>query len=335
MITGAVAIDQWDLTEPFEIARGVMTAIPLVTLTLTDSAGNVGRAEAAGVDYDGETPHLLQGQIESVLPLVIAAAPGDVVNDATLQAVQALLPAGGARNAIDCALWDLRAKQSGIPAWRYAALPPLRPLTTVFTLGLGTESDTRRKARAARRYPLLKLKCDADRHVDVVRWVREEHPTARIAIDANQAWTRDLLERVLPPLAALGVEMVEQPVKRFEDAQLDGLRAALPLAADESCIDRASLVELVGRYQFINIKLDKCGGLTEALALSNDALTRGLQLMVGNMCGTSLGMAPGFLVGQRCGYVDLDGPLLQSRDRDHAITFTDGVMQPPSPALWG
>ena len=335
MITSTVAIEQWDLVEPFEIARGVMTAIPLVTLTLTDSAGNVGRAEAAGVDYDGETPQMLQAQIEGVLPLVMAAAPGDVVNDATLQSVQELLPSGGARNAIDCALWDLRAKQSGIPAWQYAALPPLRPLTTVFTLGLGTESDTRRKARAARQYPLLKLKCDAERHVDVVRWVREEHPTARIAVDANQSWTRDLLERVLPPLAALGVEMVEQPVKRFEDAQLDGLRAALPLAADESCIDRASLVDLVGRYQFINIKLDKCGGLTEALAMSNDALAQGLQLMVGNMCGTSLGMAPGFLVGQRCGYVDLDGPLLQSRDRDHAFTFSDGVMQPPSSALWG
>ena len=335
MITGTVAIEQWDLVEPFEIARGVMTAIPLVTLALTDGAGHVGRAEAAGVDYDGETPAMLQAQIESVLPLVTAAAPGGVITEATLQAVQELLPSGGARNAIDCACWDLRAKQSGVPAWRDAALPPLRPLTTVFTLGLGSEADTRRKARAARQYPLLKLKCDAERHVDVVRWVREEHPAARIAVDANQSWTRDLLERVLPPLAALGVEMVEQPVKRFEDAQLDGLRAALPLAADESCIDRASLAELVGRYQFINIKLDKCGGLTEALALSQQALAQGLQLMVGNMCGTSLGMAPGFLVGQRCGYVDLDGPLLQSRDRDHAITFTNGVMQPPAAALWG
>ena len=191
------------------------------------------------------------------------------------------------------------------------------------------------KARAARAYPLLKLKCDADRHVDVVRWVREEHPTARIAVDANQSWNRDLLERVLPPLAALGVEMVEQPVPRFEDAQLDGLHAVLPLAADESCVDRSSLIDLIGRYQFINIKLDKCGGLSEALMMSNDALAHGLQLMVGNMCGTSLGMAPGFLIGQRCGYVDLDGPLLQSRDRDHAITFTNGVMQPPSVALWG
>ena len=335
MITSTIETEQWELVEPFEIARGVLTAVPLVLLTLTDSAGNVGRAEAAGVDYDGETPALLRLQIESVLPLVLAAAHGDVVNDATLRAAQELLPSGGARNAIDCALWDLRAKQSGISAWRYAALPGLRPLTTVFTLGLGTESDTRRKARAARGYPLLKLKCDADRHVDVVRWVREEHPTARIAVDANQSWNRDLLERVLPPLAALGVVMVEQPLPRFEDAQLDGLQALLPLAADESCVDRESLAALYGRYQFINIKLDKCGGLTEALSMSNEALAHGLQLMVGNMCGTSLGMAPGFLIGQRCGYVDLDGPLLQTRDREHAITFTDGVMQPPSSTLWG
>jgi len=335
MIDRVVAIEHWELVEPFEIARGVITTVPLVLLTLTDSAGNVGRAEAAGVNYDGETPETLLSQIECVLPLVVAAAPGEMVNDATTQALQELLPAGGARNAIDCALWDLRAKQSGIPAWRYARLPGLRPLTTVFTLGLGTESDTRRKARAARGYPLLKLKCDADRHVDVVRWVREEHPAARIAVDANQSWNRDLLEKVLPRLAALGVEMVEQPVPRFEDEQLDGLRALLPLAADESCVDRESLAGLVGRYQFINIKLDKCGGLTEALMMSDKALAHGLQLMVGNMCGTSLGMAPGVLVGQRCGYVDLDGPLLQARDREHAMAFTDGVMQPPSSALWG
>ena len=335
MITAAVAIEHWELVEPFEIARGVMTSIPLVVLTLTDSAGTVGRAEAAGVDYDGETPDMLQAQIESVLPLVVAAAPDDIVNEATLQAVQELLPSGGARNAIDCALWDLRAKQSGIPAFRYAGLPELRPLTTVFTLGLGSESDTRRKARAARHFPLLKLKCDADRHVDVVRWVREEHPTARLAVDANQSWNRDLLERLLPPLAALGVEMVEQPVPRGEDSQLDGLHALLPLAADESCVDHDSLVELFGRYQFINIKLDKCGGFTEALKMSTKALAHGLQLMVGNMCGTSLGMAPAFLIGQRCGYVDLDGPLLQRRDRDHALACTNGLMQPPSAALWG
>ena len=335
MITGQVATEQWELIEPFEIARGVISALPVIVVTLTDGAGRTGRAEAAGVDYDGETPAMLTAQIESVVSAIGDAAPHGVVSAGTLVTLQRLLPPGGARNALDCALWDLRAKQSGVPAWQSAGLPPLRPLTTVFTLGLGSETDTRRKARNARHYPLLKLKCDSERHVDVVRWVREEHPQARIAVDANQSWSRELLERVLPALVALGVEMVEQPVRRHEDAQLDGLRAPLPLAADESCTDRSSLAALATNYQYINIKLDKCGGLTEAIAMGDEALARGLKLMVGNMCGTSLGMAPAFLVGQRCGYVDLDGPLLQTRDREHALVCVDGLMQPPVAALWG
>jgi L-alanine-DL-glutamate epimerase-like enolase superfamily enzyme len=335
VIAASVAIEQWELIEPFEIARGVIHALPVIVVTLRDDAGRMGRAEAAGVDYDGETPPLLKSQIESVWPAVRDTAPNDIVDAHTLSALQRLMPPGGARNALDCALWDLRAKQSGIPAWRAAGLPPLRALLTVFTLGLGSEADTRRKARDARHFPLLKLKCDGERHVDVVRWVREEHPHARIAVDANQSWTRDLLERILPTMQSLGVEMIEQPVKRGEDAQLDGLASALPLAADESCTTRASLGALAGRYQYINIKLDKCGGLTEAMAMGDEASALGLQLMVGNMCGTSLGMAPAFLVGQRCAYVDLDGPLLQRLDRADAMSCISGVMQPPTAALWG
>ena len=335
MITTNVTIEQWELIEPFEIARGIITALPVIYVTLTDQTGHVGRAEAAGVDYDGETPTMLVQQIEMVMPALQQAMPDGRVQRSTIDALQRLLPPGGARNALDCALWDLQAKQSGVPVWQAAGLPPLQPLTTVYTLGLGTEADTRRKARDARNYPLLKLKCDGERHVDVVRWVREEHPHARIAVDANQAWTRELLERVLPQLVELGVEMVEQPVKRKEDAQLAGLQSPLPLAADESCTDRASLRTLSEYYQFFNIKLDKCGGLTEALAMSDEAQALGVELMVGNMCGTSLAMAPAFLVGQRCGYVDLDGPLLQTRDREHAMPCVNGVMQPPTAALWG
>lgn len=335
MIGVQVDIERWELIEPFEIARGVMTSLPVVHVTLTDGDGRSGHAEAAGVDYDGETPEMLAEQIARVIPALQSAAPSGIVTSETLRRVQELLSAGGARNALDCALWDLRAKQSGIPAWHDAGLPSLHPVTTVFTLGLGSEADTRRKARDARHYPLLKLKCDGERHVDVVRWVREEHPEARIAVDANQAWSRELLERVLPQLVALGVEMVEQPVKRHEDEQLDGLVSPLPLAADESVTDRTSLREIAGRYQFVNIKLDKCGGLTEALAMANAATSLGMQLMVGNMCGTSLGMAPAFLVGQRCTYVDLDGPLLQTRDRPHAMPCESGRMQPPSSTLWG
>jgi len=335
MITCSVEIERWELIEPFEIARGTINAPPVIVVTLTDSAGHVGRAEAAGVDYDGETPMSLAAQIDSVMPTLRGAMKSELVDANVLANLQTLLPPGGARNALDCALWDLRAKQSGTPAWESAGLAPMHALTTVYTLGLGSEDDTRRKARDARHYPLLKLKCDGERHVDVVRWVREEHPHARIAVDANQAWSRDLLERVLPQLVALGVEMVEQPVKRHEDAQLDGLVSPLPLAADESVTDRTSLAEIAGRYQYINIKLDKCGGLTEALAMSDLAQSLGVKLMVGNMCGTSLGMAPAFLVGQRCGYVDLDGPLLQKLDRPHALVCVEGVMQPPAAMLWG
>ncbi|MCC6431303.1 MAG: dipeptide epimerase [Gemmatimonadaceae bacterium] len=335
MLDVTVETESWELVEAFEIARGTLTALPVIVVTLRDADGHEGRAEAAGVDYDGETPASMMAEIERVQSALTAATRDGQVTSHVLRALQTLLPPGGARNALDCALWDLRAKQTGVPAWRTAALASLTPLTTVFTLGLGSEADTRRKAREARHFPLLKLKCDRDRHVDVVRWVREEHPHARIAVDANQSWTRELLERILPHLASLGVEMVEQPVPRGEDAALDGLRAPVPLAADESCTDRASVARLVEWYQYINIKLDKCGGLTEALAMGDQAIALGMQLMVGNMCGTSLGMAPAFLVGQRCGYVDLDGPLLQKHDREHAMVCVNGVMQPPTRALWG
>ena len=184
-------------------------------------------------------------------------------------------------------------------------------------------------------YPDLKLKLDADRHLDVVRIVREEHPHARLVVDANQAWDRALLDRLEPALRSYGVEMIEQPVRHGEDASLDGYAGRIPLAADESCVDRSSFSELTGRYRFINIKLDKCGGLTEALAMVAAAPTHGFGLMVGNMCGTSLAMAPGMLIAQSCTHVDLDGPLLQRLDRDNPIRFQDGLMSVPERALWG
>jgi L-Ala-D/L-Glu epimerase len=334
-ITWQITPESWELREPFEIARGTLTALPVLLVQLTDAQDRHGWAEAAGVDYAGETPESMTAQIERAASELFSEVAGGVVTPELFASLQAILPPGGARNALDCALWDLCAKQTGTRAWQRAALPPMRPVTTVYTIGLGSEDDTRRRARAARGYPQIKIKCDAERHVDVVRWIREEHPTARLAVDANQSWTRDLLDRVLPRLQALGVELVEQPVRAHEDAQLDGLLSAIPLAADESVTDRASLAEIVGRYQYVNIKLDKCGGLTEAMALGDEALARGLRLMVGNMCGSSLGMAPAFLVGQRCDYVDLDGPLLQVGDRAHAMSCVDGVLAPPSPALWG
>jgi L-alanine-DL-glutamate epimerase-like enolase superfamily enzyme len=205
----------------------------------------------------------------------------------------------------------------------------------VLTLGLADESDTRRKARESVAYPELKLKLDAHRHLDVVRMVREEHPTARLLVDANQSWDRSLLDRLEPPMRELGVELIEQPVRHGDDASLDGYAGRIPLAADESCVDRSSFPALAGRYRYVNIKLDKCGGLTEALAMLREASHHGFGLMVGNMCGTSLAMAPGFLIAQSCTHVDLDGPLLQKLDRDHAIRFVDGMMSVPDRALWG
>jgi L-alanine-DL-glutamate epimerase-like enolase superfamily enzyme len=327
MIVCSTTLEHWAMLEPFEIAREVITDQPVIMVKLTDAQGICGYAEAAGVDYAGETPQSMAAQLVAVQPKLHDALDyGELMQ---------LLPAGGARNALDCALWDLRAKQSGIPVWRAAGLAPMQPVTTAFTLGLGDDATTRRKAREALHYPLLKLKVDALRHLDVVRLVREEHPQARLVVDANQSWTLDLLKTLLPQLKAEGVELVEQPLPQGQDNQLDGLQSPIPLAADESCTDRTSLPELLERYQFINIKLDKCGGLSEGLALAAEARQHGLGLMVGNMCGSSLAMAPAFLLAQQCAYVDLDGPLLQKLDRATPMHYHHGVIQAPATALWG
>jgi L-alanine-DL-glutamate epimerase-like enolase superfamily enzyme len=327
MIALRTRFHEWELREPFATARDCVTHVPVLMVELRGRSGALGRAEAAGVDYEGETLASMAAQLTSVAPHLHDSVTG--------QDLLELLPAGGARNALDCALWDLRAKETGTRAYAACGLETLQPVTTVLTIGLCSEADTRRRAREARAYPVLKVKLDAERHVDVVRIVREELPAVRLLVDANQSWSRGLLERLWPQLQALDVELIEQPVARADDASLDGLLAGVPLAADESCKDRSSLPALVGRYQYVNIKLDKCGGLTEALALCTEARRRGLGLMVGNMCGSSLAMAPAFLVAQQCSYVDLDGPLLQRLDSSPAIRFENGVMYPPSPQLWG
>jgi L-Ala-D/L-Glu epimerase len=321
------AEESWSLLEPFEIAGQTMAELPLLMVELTDRNGFVGRGEAAGVDYDGETPASMRRQLEAVAQrLHEAMTPADL---------PALLPRGGARNALDCAWWDLQAKRSGVATWQGAGLPPMRRLLTACTIGLGSLADTRRRARGLAAAPLIKVKVDALRHLDWVRAVREEAPGARLVIDANQSWTRKLIDELMPDLVGLDVELIEQPIRRGQDAELDGLEAPIPVLADESCTDRASLPALVNRYQGVNIKLDKCGGLTEALAMVGDAQALGLQIMVGNMCGTSLGMAPAFLVAQFARWVDLDGPLLQKKDRPNAMRYRDGHVEPPTSGLWG
>lgn len=241
--------EHWSLEEPFEIAGQIMVDLPLLVVELTDSNGLIGRGEAAGVDYDGETLASMRVQIESV---------AERLNTATTQTdLAALLPRGGARNALDCALWDLQAKRSGVPAWVSAGMQPLRPLLTACTIGLGSIADIRRRARTLSSVPLIKIKVDGTRHVDWISVVREEAPQARLVIDANQSWTRELIESLLPELLTLGIDFIEQPVRRGQDDTLDGLRSPIPIVADESCTDRSSLPALVNRYQGINIKLDK------------------------------------------------------------------------------
>jgi L-alanine-DL-glutamate epimerase-like enolase superfamily enzyme len=323
--------------------------VSAVRVTLHDAAGHRGRGEALGVDYAGETPESLVAELEALVARSPRQRPGHTMRSQPAfprnrQELLTLLPAGGARNALDAALWDLEAKATGVPAWRRAADErraadgaPAEPgsLTTAYTLSLGDAADVRRAAREYRDYPVLKLKVDATRHLDLIAAVRAEAPSTPLIVDANGSWSLELLEALAPRLAEAGVSVLEQPLAAGADAGLAGRRFAVPIAADESCTDRASMPALAGRYQILNIKLDKSGGLTEALALAGEAKARGFGLMVGNMCGSSLAMAPACILALQCDYIDLDGPLLQIDDTEPAIEYVNGRMTFPSAALWG
>jgi L-Ala-D/L-Glu epimerase len=319
--------ESWDYKVPFRVSRGAEAALDVIVVTLADNDGHVGRGEAAGVDYDGETVALLRAQIEAVRASIEAG-----IDFADLAA---LLPPGGARNAVDCALWDLTAKQRRRSIWTLTGLAAPRRLTTCITLGIDTDEAVAAGARRYADWPLIKVKVDGGRHLDALRLVRAACPAAGIIVDPNQAWDCGLLNRLAPELQALGVVLIEQPVPRGEDATLRGYRGAVPLAADESVADRAGLHTVKDLYQVVNVKLDKTGGLTEALALARDARALGCRVMVGCMAGTSLAMAPGMVVGQLAEFVDLDGPLLHARDREHGIEYDRGLMQLPSNILWG
>jgi L-alanine-DL-glutamate epimerase-like enolase superfamily enzyme len=327
--TLTVSIERYPVRGAFVIARGAKTHVDVVVATITDE-GAQGRGEATAIYYRGETATSVAAQAAAMASAIAAGA--------TRADLLTLMSAGAARNALDCALWDLQAKSSGISVRTRLGLPPFQPMLTAYTISLGTPEAMAEAATAARARELIKVKLGgADgpaADIERMRAVRAAAPDARFIVDANEGWGGTDIARTAAALAALGVELIEQPVPAGEDAVLQNLTTAVPLCADESCHDRASLDAIIGRYRFINIKLDKAGGLTEALALAHGARARGLGLMTGCMLGTSLAVAPAFHLAVQSEFADLDGPLL-IEDREAGLRFEHSDVWPPEPTLWG
>ncbi|HET6628443.1 MAG TPA: dipeptide epimerase [Woeseiaceae bacterium] len=318
-------IENWPLREPFVTARDVMTEITTLTAVLTD--GNTqGRGEALGVMYLAETAETMSSQIRAVQRNIEAGIDSGEL--------QELLRPGGARNAIDCALWDLKAKRDGFRVSDIFA-PEARPVTTVYTLSLAPAERMAADARQHADCPVLKVKLDPKQATQKIRAIRDARPDAAIVIDANGSWSLPLLGELEDVLVENRIDMVEQPLPMGQDGGLEGFEYAVTLCADESCQSSADLEYCAARYSMINIKLDKCGGLTEAMRMVNWCRTNGMELMVGNMLGTSLAMAPAMIPAQFCRFVDLDGPLFQVKDREHALTYRGAVIDLPDPRLWG
>ena len=321
-----VAARSWPLIEPFVTSRAAQTTCEVIVVHLADGS-RTGRGEAVGLDYHGETVASMRAQIDSVRPNIEAGAGRRALLD--------LLPPGGARNVLDAALWDLEAKQAGVSAWQLAGVGPATIITTCVTIGMRSISDYESRARALANHPWIKVKVSADGPLEAITAVRRGAPEAHLVVDANQAWSVDLLRELSPALADLRVDLLEQPIPEQAGAQLANLDIPLPICADEPANTLADLPKLIECYDFVNIKLDKSGGLTAALDFARAAGGAGLRLMVGCMLGGSLAMAPAMVLAQLCEIVDLDGPLLQSQDWPNGIIYRDGMMTPPSSALWG
>ena len=310
-------IERWPVAGAFIIARGAKTHVDVVVVEVSDGV-HIGRGEATPIYYKGETAEGAVAAIETL----------DINIDR--EALQSRLPAGAARNALDYAFWDLAAQQQGKPVWKLVGLPAPQPLATAMTVSLGTPEKMEADARAlSGQFGLLKLKLSGEGDSERVAAVRRGAPIARLIVDANESWTGRDVAAEAAALLPYGVELIEQPVKAGEEHLLDGVHSPIPLAADESCQDRADLARCNGRYAAINIKLDKAGGLTEALALKAEAEAMGFEIMVGCMLSTSLGLAPAFLVAQGAKWVDLDGALLLAKDREHGFKIEGGIMTPP------
>jgi L-Ala-D/L-Glu epimerase len=325
-LTLRLDIEEWPRATPVRITGYTFDFISALVITL-EKEGHQGRGEANGLYYRKDTAHSMAIQIEAVRE--------SIETHLSRASLQTLLPPGGARNAVDCALWDLEAKLTGRPAWERAGLAPPRPLLTTFTCHADEPHIMAAKARAFPKARAIKLKLtgepiDADR----VRAVREARPEVWLAVDANQGFTRTSFERLMPTLIAARVALIEQPFPVGQEALLDGLQSPIPIAADESIQCLADIPLAKRRFSVVNIKLDKCGGLTEGLAMASALKDAGLEAMVGCMGGTSLAMAPAFLVGQLCSIVDLDGPALLKNDRATPVRYADGYISCPD-ALWG
>ncbi|NDW45450.1 N-acetyl-D-Glu racemase DgcA [Ruegeria sp. PrR005] len=317
-----VTRDVFRLAQVFTISRGSRTEAKVLTVRVSDGA-HQGWGECVPYARYDETLESVEAQI--------AGLPSDI----TRAALMDLLPAGAARNAVDCALWDLESKRAGKRAWEMAGLPVPGPEITAYTLSLDTPEAMRAQAQKNAHRPLLKIKLGTPDDMPRLEAVRAGAPGAKIIIDANEGWSAEVYADLAPHLVRLGVALVEQPLPAGQDEALIGMNRPVPVCADESCHDRASLPKLKGKYDVVNIKLDKTGGLTEALELRRAALAEGYDIMVGCMVGSSLAMAPATLVAQGALVTDLDGPLLLAEDRETPLEFDAAGVHPPSAALWG
>ncbi len=322
----SVRAESWPSKIPFRISGHVWTEFELIVCEIKEN-GRVGRGEASGVFYFDETPATMKAQIDQVAAEVEAGA--------TREQLRSLLPPGGARCALDLALWDLEAQAAHTSAWKMAGVPA-GPVTTVFTIGLeDTPEQMAQKAAEARDRPLLKIKLSNDKPVERVRAIRNARPDAKLVADCNGGWTFAELKRWAPELAKLDLALLEQPLARGKDAELENYDAPLPIFADESCLHLGELGDAARRYDGIVIKLDKTGGLTEALMLARGAKDAGLRLMVGCMVATSLSMAPSHVLAQLCEFVDIDGPLLLKEDHPGGLRYEGSKVTPPSKGFWG
>lgn len=315
--------EAWPLKEAFVISRGAKTAADVVVVEISDGT-HKGRGEAVPYARYGET---VAGVLDD-----IRAVAGQISTRADLQ--NALKP-GAALNALDCAFWDLEAKQSGIRVSKRAMLLEPTAKVTAFTLSLATPEEMAAKAVSVPHLSLLKLKLGGDGDAERMRAVRQARPDAHLVADANEAWTPEMLPTLLRVAAQFDFELIEQPLPAGQDDVLRDITHLVPICADESVHTAANIPQLIGLYDAVNVKLDKAGGLTGAISLVTEARSNGLKVMIGSMVGTSLAVAPAMLLAPYADWIDLDGPLLLAHDREHGLRMNDGIVQPPDPELWG